>query len=215
MGAHRLLAGVFYTRWTNLVELRTLTEAETIQAIRDGRTSVPFTPGVQLTQYRNAASILNYGLNAGIDGWIGVDRLQYGLTVTAAVAERHEGASTVRLGVAPQLFGNARLAFVSGGKLPTLALATQFLGRRVADHARDGGFVPTPAAPIQVRLRLCVSGAVPGLAGLSYRALLDYSLSDRGPYVVGPVTTALPTQPSAQLNPIDRFRTTVGLQYEF
>jgi hypothetical protein len=33
--------------------------------------------------------------------------------------------------------------------------------------------------------------------------------------VVGPVTTALPTQPSAQLNPVDRFRTTVGLQYDF
>jgi hypothetical protein len=96
-----------------------------------------------------------------------------------------------------------------------VALAAQFLGRRAADHARDGGFVPTPYAPFQVQLRLTVSGAVPRVAGLSYRGIVNYALSDVGPYVVGPVTTALPTQPSAQLNPIDRFRATVGLQYEF
>jgi len=215
LGTHRLLIGAFYTRWTNLVELRTLSEAETIQAIRDGRTSVPFTPGVQLTQYRNAASIRNYGINAGIDGTLGIDRFQYGLGVTAAVAERVGTGSTQQLGVAPQLFGNGRLAYILGGNLPTVALAVQFLGRRAADHAADGGFVPTPYAPIQVQLRLCVSGAVPGIAGLTYRALANYAVSDRGPYVVGPVTTALPTQPSAQLNPVDRFRTTVGLQYDF
>ena len=215
IGPHRLLAGVFYTSWTNLVELRTLSEAETIEAIRDGRTSVPFTPGVQLTQYRNAAAIRNYGVNAAIDGVLGVDRLHYGLTVTAAIAERLENGSAERLSVAPQIFGNGRLAFVPGGKLPTVALAAQFLGRRTADHARDGGFVPAPYAPFQLQLRLTVSGAVPRVAGLSYRALVNYALSDVGPYVVGPVTTALPTQPSAQLNPINRFRATVGLQYEF
>jgi len=214
-GPHRLLLGAFFTNWTNLVELRTLSEAETIEAIRDGRTSVPFTPGVQLTQYRNAASIRNYGINAGVDGVTGVDRLHYGLTVTAAIAERLENGTAERLSVAPQLFGNGRLAFVPGGRLPTVALAAQFLGRRTADHARDGGFVPTPYAPFQFQLRLTVSGAVPGVSGLSYRAIANYLLSDRGPYVVGPVTTALPTQVSAQLNPVDRFRTTVGLQYDF
>jgi outer membrane receptor for ferrienterochelin and colicins len=215
IGAHRLLLGVFYTRWTDLVVLQTLSQAEAIQAIRDGRTTVPFTPGVQLTQYRNAAAIHNYGLNAGVDGALGLDRFQYGLTVTAAVAEQVEGGMIQRLGVAPQLFGNGRVAYVLGGKLPTVALAAQFMGRRAADHANDGGFTPTPYAPVQVQLRLCVSGAVPGINGLTYRALANYAVSDRGPYVVGPVTTALPTQPSAQLNPIDRFRTTVGLQYEF
>jgi outer membrane receptor protein involved in Fe transport len=215
LGTHRLLVGGFYTHWSNLVELRTLTDDETIQAIRDGRTSVPFTPGVQLTQYRNAASIRNYGINAGVEGTIGLGRFQYGLTLTAAMAERLDGGTTQRLAVAPQVFGNGRLAYVLGGKLPTVALAAQFLGRRSADHAADGGFVPTPYAPAQLQLRLCVTGAVPGIAGLTYRALVNYAVSDRGPYVVGPVTTALPTQPTAQLNPIDRFRTTVGLQYEF
>jgi outer membrane receptor for ferrienterochelin and colicins len=215
IGAHRLLAGVFYTRWTNLVVLETLSPADTIQAIRDGRTTVPFTPGVQLTQYQNAASIQNYGLNVGVDGALGLDRFQYGLTLTAAVAEQVEGGTTQRLGVAPQLFGNGRVAYVLGGRLPTVAFAAQFMGRRAADHANDGSFVPTPYAPVQVQLRLCLTGAVPGTRGLTYSALANYALSDRGPYVVGPVTIALPTQTSAQLNPIDRFRTTVGLQYEF
>jgi hypothetical protein len=49
--------------------------------------------------------------------------------------------------------------------------------------------------------------------GLSYRLIANYAVADRGPYVVGPVTTALPTQPDAQLNPIDTFRVTVGLEY--
>jgi len=215
IGAHRLLAGVFYTRWTNLVVLQTLTQAQTIQAIRDGLTTVPFTPGVQLTQYQNAASIQNYGVNAGVEGALGLDRFQYGLTLTAAVAEQVEGGVTQRLGVAPQLFGNGRLSYALGGKLPTVALAAQFMGRRAADHANDGGFVPTPYAPVQVQLRLCLSGVVPGLSGLTYRAIANYATADRGPYVVGPVTTALPTQTSAQLNPVDQFRTTIGLQYDF
>jgi len=214
-GPHRLMAGAFYTRWTNLVELRTLTNAEAIQAIRDGRTSVPFTPGVELTQYRNVSSIHNYGLNAGIDGTLGGDRLQYGLTLTAAVADRVQDGASQRLGVAPRLFGNARLAYLFGGKLPVVALSGHFMGSRAADQAGDGNFTPTPYAPPQVELRLCVSGAVPGLPGLTYRALTNYALSDRGPYVVGPATSAQPTQPNAQLNPVDRFRTTVGLQYEF
>jgi len=214
LGTHRILAGIFYTNWTNLVELRTLTDAEAIQAIRDGRTNVPFTPGVELTQYRNATAIRNYGLNVGVDGTIGLDRFQYGLTLTAAIADELEEGQHLRLPVAPRLFGNARVAYVLGGKLPTVALAGQFLGTRVGDQD-VGGFVPAPSTPVQVQLRLCITGAVPGVSGLTYRALANYTSADHGPYVVGPVTTALPTQMTAQMNPIDRFRTTVGLQYDF
>lgn len=214
-GPHRLLLGAFYTDWSNLVELRTLSDAETIQAIRDGKTTVPFTPGVQLTQYRNVASIHNYGVNAGIDGALGYSRFRYGLTLTGAVADRHLASTVERLVVAPQWFGNARLAYTPEGKLPTVALAAQFIGSRAADHANDGNFVPTPSAPAQAQLRLCLSGAVPGIKGLTYRLLANYALPDRGPYVIGPVTTALPTQPTAQLNPVDRFRTTAAFQYDF
>jgi hypothetical protein len=78
-----------------------------------------------------------------------------------------------------------------------------------------GQFSPTPYAPAQVELRLTLSGDSPFPKGLSYRAMVNYAVADRGAYVVGPVTAALPTQPTPQLIPVDRFRTTVGLQYEF
>jgi hypothetical protein len=51
--------------------------------------------------------------------------------------------------------------------------------------------------------------------GLSYRAIANYAVADQGPYVVGPVTKSIPTEPTAQLIPVDRFRTTLGLQYAF
>ena len=105
VGPHRLMAGVFYARWTNLVELSTLSDAEAIQAIRDGRTSVPFTPGVQLTQYRNVSSIHNYGLNAGLDGALWVDRLQYGLTLTAWACDSVLRGGAAALGGAPGVDG--------------------------------------------------------------------------------------------------------------
>jgi hypothetical protein len=60
-----------------------------------------------------------------------------------------------------------------------------------------------------------LSGNAPIVKGLSYRAMANYAVADRGPYVVGPVTRAIPSQTTPELIPVDRFRTTVGLQYEF
>jgi hypothetical protein len=65
---------------------------------------------------------------------------------------------------------------------------------------------------------------VPAIRGLSYRASANYAFADRGPYVIGPFQTGrtapmgtqdrvYPTAP--ELNPIDRFRVTAGLQYDF
>ena len=62
------------------------------------------------------------------------------------------------------------------------------------------------------------------LRGLSYRLSADYAFTDRGPYVVGPfqtgpvgaVPTSLQKSPTTPLlNPIEQFRLTVGLQYDF
>ena len=213
VGMHRLLVGGFYSRWADLVELPTLTEAETIEAIRGGQTAVPFTPGIQITQYRNTTALTNYGLNMGIDGALADNCILYGFTLTGAVAKKRTSDGTSRLPVAPQMFGNARTAFVLGGELPVVALATRFLGSRPVDLA--DGFSPAPYAPPQVELRLTLSGPVPLMRGLGYRAIANYAFADRGPYVVGPVTGTLPTQTQPQLIPVDRFRTTVGLQYEF
>jgi hypothetical protein len=73
-----------------------------------------------------------------------------------------------------------------------------------------------------------VTGAVPGLKGLSYRASANYAFAEKGPYVIGPsqsqfTTTARDTMTGAnvlivhspELIPIDRFRGGVGLQYDF
>jgi outer membrane receptor for ferrienterochelin and colicins len=215
VGTHRLILGGFYSRWENLVELTPLSDAEAIDAIRDGRTAVPFTPGIQLTQYRNTTDVTNYGLNTGFEGSLHTGFFLYGFTLTGAIAEkRTSGGGSTRLPVAPQIFGNARVAFVFGQDLPTLGLATQFLGPRPADLS-NGQFAPDPFAQSQMQLRLTLSGDAPLVKGLSYRAIANYAVADRGAYVVGPVTRAIPSQLTPQLNPVDRFRTTLGLQYEF
>jgi outer membrane receptor for ferrienterochelin and colicins len=214
LGPHRLILGGFYSHWDNLVQLAPLSDQEAIDAIRAGQTAVPFTPGIQLTQYRNTSNLENYGLNTGVEGSFASGSVLYGFNLTGALAEKHTDAGTTRLPVAPQIFGNARMAYVFGQTLPTVALASHFMGPRPADLS-NGSFSPDPYAPAQVQLRLTLSGDVPGLKGLSYRGIANYAVADRGPYVVGPVTTALPTQAAPQLIPVDRFRTTLGLQYVF
>jgi outer membrane receptor for ferrienterochelin and colicins len=213
-GPHRLIIGGFYSHWDNLVELVPLSDAEAINAIRNGETSVPFTPGIQLTQYRNSSNLENYGLNTGLEGSLRSSSILYGFTLTGAFAEKRTRDGTTRLPVAPRIFGNARVAFVLGETLPTVALATHFVGPRPADLSA-GQFSPDPFARTQVELRLTLSGEAPLVKGLSYRAMANYAAADRGPYVVGPVTRAIPSQTTPELIPVDRFRTTLGLAYEF
>lgn len=213
-GAHRLTLGGFYSHWDSMVELSPLTDAEAISAIRNGKTQVPFTPGIQLVQYRNTTAVQNYGINTGFEGAMASNRIAYGFNVTGAIAERSGADGTTRLPVAPRLFGNARVAATPWETGPTIALASHLLGPRPADLSY-GHFSPTPFASTQLQLRLTVSGPVPLVPGLSYRALANYAVADRGPYVVGPVTNETPAQPLPQLIPVDRFRTTLGLAYEF
>jgi hypothetical protein len=47
---------------------------------------------------------------------------------------------------------------------------------------------------------------------LSYRITADYSTSALGPYAVGPTPAEEASRP---LIPVDRFRTGIGLQYDF
>lgn len=213
-GPHRLIIGGFYSHWDNLVELAPLSDAEAIDAIRNGETAVPFTPGIQLTQYRNSSSISNYGVNTGLEGSFHARSVLYGFTLTGAIAEKETDEGTSRLPVAPRIFGNARVAYVLGGALPTIALATHFKGPRPSDLSH-GQFSPDPFSRTQVEVRLTLSGDAPIVEGLSYRASANYALAERGPYVVGPVTRATPSQTTPELIPVDRFRTTLGLQYEF
>jgi len=232
LGAHRFLIGGFYSRWDNLVQLRQLSPAETNEAARNQLTS-PAATGVLMTQFQNAEAIDNYGLNLGIDGNFGYDAVQYGLTATLAQA-KIKGAQAAsgtpgttevdRNGnIAPTFFGNARIAYVPGGPFPSVALATQFMGKRRPDRflvMADGSTVE-PYAPAQVETRLTISGLIPKVKHLSYRLVANYALSDRGPYTVGPLMVVSGTgtqafeQTPPQLIPVDRFRITLGLQLDF
>jgi len=215
VGAHRALIGAFYSTWSNLVRLQALSRADTVRAIRNGETTVPYPPGVSLTQFQNLYGLDNYGVNLGMDGSVGTDRLLYGFSLTGASAVETGGAEQERVSVAPRLFGNARLAYVFGDPWPTPALATHFMGPRLASVGDDAGFTPVPYAPAQLELRFTLSGNFPLLPALKYRAFVNYAMAERGPYVVGPVVSAVPTQTSAQLNPVDRLRSTVALEYDF
>jgi hypothetical protein len=62
------------------------------------------------------------------------------------------------------------------------------------------------------------------LKGLSYRASADYAVASRGAYVVGPLQGLYiydqafgygNFKGAPELNPVDQFRVTVGLQYDF
>jgi outer membrane receptor for ferrienterochelin and colicins len=222
LGAHRLLFGVFRSWWSNMVELENLTPAELALAQQSHVVSVV---ALAASQYRNVASIDDLGFNAGYEGSFAQERLRYALNVTGAYSRSIDASGAqLPLPVAPQLFGNARVSYTLPGNLPTIAIAGHYLGPRPVNQAFGAGFVPTPYAPALAELRGTMSGAFPWIHGLSYRADANYVLTDRGPYVIGPFQTgesvALSndkhTYPTAPLlDPIDRFRATVGLQYDF
>ena len=204
LGAHRLMIGAFRTRWTDLVTLEALTDDEIAAAQARGSKIDSSNVG----QYRNADRIDNYGYNAAVEGSFLSRRLRYGMRLTGARSRRITETERVPLPLAPSLYGNARASYDLGGELPTLAIAAQFSGPRPT----DGGFSPTPYATPELQLRAAVSGPLPLIPGLSYRVTANYAFESRGPYVIGPIQdNSYGARP--ELNPVDRFRMGVGLQY--
>jgi hypothetical protein len=215
LGAHRLLFGVFYTHWTDLIESHVLSATEIQDELAAGNLDV-WRPGGLVTQYRNVSDVENYGYNGGLQGTFADGHLLYATNVTAAVARREDPATgeTRPLTVAPRLFGNARVAYAFSGPWPTLGLAAHYLGRRPADLAYVAGFQPEPFADPQLELRATVSGPTPALPGLSYRLSAKYAATEHSAYVVGPARYPTPNIPNPELAPVDRFRVTLGLQYD-
>jgi hypothetical protein len=212
-GAQRVFMGVFRSWWKDLISLEPLSPGELAQATASGQLG---TTAALAYQYRNEASLDDYGWNGAYEGAAVDRRLRYGLNVTGSYARKsHPDAPSTPLTVAPQLFGNARVSYDLRGGWPTLALAGYAHGRALADRALDGGFTPVPRSPVQLVLRGTVSGPMPGVRGLSYRASATWSGVSHTAYVAGPNQAATPQQPAAELAPVDRFRTTVGLQYDF
>jgi outer membrane receptor protein involved in Fe transport len=211
IGAHRLLLGAFFSRWTDLVQSVMLADDDPALADARARGIVDAT-ATDIQQYRNASSLVNWGFNAGAEGRALDGDFRYGLSVTYGHSRR-DGSSDP-LPVAPALFGNARLAYRLPAALPEIGLALFACARRPADRAWDGGFTPVPYAPAEAEVRLTFSGAVPGASRLSYRLSANFVTAGAAPYVVGPNQSASAAQPSAELAPVDRFRTFLGLQYD-
>lgn len=196
VGAQHLLVGVYRTWWNDMISL-TLID-----------------PATFALAYRNSSTITNYGFNALFEGSAG--QWAYGASWTGGYARRNATDGSVKLPVAPAMFGNARGSYNLPGAWPTIALATSFVGSRLADRANDGNFPVTPTAPFSVTLRATISGDVPGIAGLSYRLSFNYVTASNSPYVAGPVQQEDPTvadRPPAVLAPVNRLSTFATLTY--
>jgi len=195
IGAHRLLLGAFRSWWSDMVQL-------------------VFNPETNNLGYENASTIDNYGVNGVVDGQQGA--FHYGLSFTGAFTRRRAGDVSTRLTVAPQVFGNARVAYDLPHSLPTLALAASVVGPRLADRALDGNFAVEPKAPTQVQLRATAGGDLRAIPGLTYRVSFDYAVSSTNPYVAGPtqfVDPSAPNRPVAELAPVNRMTFFLTLQY--
>ncbi len=193
LGRHRLLLGVFRSWWKDMVELRLISQ------------------GDEVYQYQNASTIDNYGFNAAVEG--SVDAFSYGLSFTAAHTRRTTPDGETPLTVAPQVFGNARVAYDLPGLLPELALAAWVVGPRLADRALDGDFPIAPEAPSDLEARLTISGEVPLVDGLSYRLSGSFASAKVNPYVVGPNQSVGSEGEPAELSPINRLTFFLTLQY--
>jgi outer membrane cobalamin receptor len=213
-GGNRLVFGVFRSWWKDLAEKYVFSQMEKDALVARGDLAIGYVLG-PVNEYRNISSIDNFGFNAGWEGATGARRFHYGTNVTGAIARREAPGTGAGqpLVVAPQFFGNARIAYDFEHGWPTLGLAAHFSGRRIADRAFDGGFSPFPVAPPQLELRATVSGPVPFLKGLSYRVGANYAVADRGPYAVGVAQQGYSWHRFAELIPVDTFRATVGISY--
>ena len=213
LGVHRFLIGVFRTWWHDLILSSAISPDEVAAAIARGELPPGSTTG---QRYQNSGAINSYGINASWESSFLQRRVRLGMTMTAALARRSlSDGSTQPLTVGPQIFSNARVAYEFGGSLPTLAVVAQIQGRRYADRAFDSGYTPAPSTTTQTRLRGTISGVIPGTRRLSYRLISEVVFPAHEPYVIGPLRTATLDHPTAELAPLQEFRMTLGLRYDF
>ncbi|HMJ13386.1 MAG TPA: TonB-dependent receptor, partial [Polyangiaceae bacterium] len=207
----RLMFGVFRTWWENLITPDLLSNEEMAELQRQGR--LPITANA-LAKFGNEATITNYGWNGAWDGSLAQGKFSYGLNVTAAYTRHSEpDQSSGLLTVAPQFFGNARIAYSFGNYLPNPALAARYVSGRPAHQAFEDKFFPIPYGRSLAEFRFTLSGDVPALDGLGYRASAAYTTASENAYAVGPYATYRLVD--AALAPIDQFRFFVGLRYDF
>ena len=215
----RVLFGVFRTWWENLIEAQPVSISELTHLQMTGQE--PAVVG-NLIQYQNVAGIENFGYNGGWDGSLVEGRLRYGVNATGAFTRLQEGGQLLYPMIAPQVFGNARIAFAPGGQLPTAMFAVYAMGPRAADRpSATGGTLP--AAPASAALRFALTGRFPRLRALGYSVTADYVTASAGPYAAGPSLSSFQKLlaadgqgfPNPSFAPIDQFRVMVGLRFDF
>lgn len=212
LGTQTLHLGVFRSWWEDLLLLSPLT-AEQVQANVDANW---LQPGLEdAYQVQNVSRVNSIGFDFGFEGSAASGKLHYGVNVTEAIGRREEpGQSAQLLLLAPQIFGNARITYDFPHGWPTVALAARWVGRRPTDmYAPPGSEQANPsfAAP-SAEGRLTLSGAMPGVGGLSYRLTANYNTAKRSLYSAHGGT--LPDG-SHEFVPNDQLRFGAGLQYDF
>lgn len=212
-GRQRVFVNVFRSFYNDMILLSRVT-GEELEAARAAGMLAPGASLGTVHRYRNISSIDAYGVSAAYEGSALGGSLRYGAQATGSYSRRATESGPLPLTVAPQLFGNARITYDFGGSLPAVALAASVLGARPADRAFDAGFSPSPHVSPLIDLRATVSGSLPWVKGLSYRLSAHVAIGEGGPYVIGPVQSATEAEPSAELSPIDRFRTAIGIRYD-
>jgi outer membrane receptor for ferrienterochelin and colicins len=217
-GTQSLVFGIFRSWWRNMIvrhdlENSLLATSGDANIIHQAQANGLLATNVRTVfQYQNVGSLENFGFNAGYDGNLVSGRLAYGLNLTSAYARSSTAEGTRLITVTPSWFGNARISYDLSNRLPVVALATHFSGKRLADAGEDAHFPTLPYAPAVLDLRATVSGPFPAVERLSYRLMGDYSLAATSPYSAGPAKSAYERLP-AELIPANRITVMLGLQY--
>jgi outer membrane cobalamin receptor len=206
IGAHRFRLGGFRTWWSDLVVQVPATDAQVAAAVASGAL-VPGATGV--VTYANASRVDSYGLNADWEGSGAGQRLRFGATLTVAHSRREEQGTQLKLPAAAQVFGNARVSYDLGGRLPVLAVAARAAGPRPISGTT---FTPVPEAKTQVEVKGAVSGPLSG--ALSYQLAGTWALTGATAYAVGPVREPQPGFDRQPTLAQPRFTAMLGLRLD-
>lgn len=210
-GANRILFSAFYNRWRAMIGSRGITDEEFEKAVAEGRLRPD---AIDVSTLANGGTTRSFGYSALFDGALR-SKLRYAVSVTTAYARQEDPAlGKSELPAAPSFFGNARVSYELGGELPTLALASHWLGPRLSNAWPDSGFAQPRYSTGQLKLKATVSGIVPRVPRLSYRLGTSYLVAkEPSPYLVGAVRYATELEPQAHYNPADRFEAFLGLEW--
>lgn len=212
LGAQTLHLGAYRSWWEDLLLLSPLTDAQVQANIAKGLLQ----DGIEgAYQVQNVSEMHSVGFDFGFQGSAATGKLHYGVNVTEAFARRKEpGGTDQLLLLAPQTFGNARIAYDLPHGLPTVALALRWVGRRPTDVYAPPGTEEANASfgKPSGEARLTLSGAIPGISGLSYRLTGNYVSAKRSLYSAhsGSLRNG-----GHEFIPNDQLRFGAGLQYDF